>query len=431
MRNVLLLLIAGLAIGVAQDKPAEKQRTPKNDEEVKLLQTLGAEKDPSKLLADLDEWVKAFPDSAWNDLRPGMYLRVYQQAGKMREAFDKANEILASKPDDFEALTAVLRIGPTLNNNAPSPADLDAIEKAAEYVMHNQDKVFADSNRPDIVAATDWPKVKPYWGPQSRVILIAAYTARKDDDRAEAKLKQKAVEYPDDPIFPRALLDIYFKQIKEHHPEKQPLALFYYARAASIDPANKQKYMASFSKNYKTYHGSDEGLNDVVALAAANPVAPADFKIKSIVEITNDENKKKAEEDAANPAMAVWRTVKTGLTGDNPDQFFESVKDAGFPSTDGAMKWKAKIVNMKPPMRPKTLVVAIENAEGDVTLNVTDGPLAGNMQPGEEIQFYGIAKAYTKSPYMLTLDVTKDQIVGWTGKAAPARPPVNNKKKAQ
>jgi hypothetical protein len=417
MRNVLLLLIAALAIGAAQDPPAAKTKTPKSEAEATLLNTVGAETDAAKRLAELDEWVKQFPESDWNDVRPMLYLVSYEQLGKMEEALAKANEMLAAKPDDYQAVTAVLRIGPTMKT--PSPAALDVIEKVAEYVMNNADKVFADSNKPANVSAADWVKVKPYWAAQAPVILVTAYTARNDDARMEAKLKEKAAAYPNNPIFPVALISVYFKQIKAH-PEKQPLVLYYYARAAAIDPPNKQKYMTSFTKNYKAYHGSDEGLNDVVALATANPVPPPDFTIDSTVVIAQKKADAEAKENAANPAMAVWKTVKTGLTGDTADQFFESVKDAGFPSTDGSLKWKAKIVSMKPPMRPKTLVVAIEKVEGDVTLNVTDGPLAGNMQPGEEIQFHGVAKAYTKSPYMLTLDVTKDDIVGWTGKAAPA-----------
>src|SRR6202012_104961 len=106
----------------------------------------------------------------------------------------------------------------------------------------------------------------------------------------------------------------------------QPLVLFYYARAAAIDPPNSAKYMASFTKNYKVYHGSDEGMDDVVAMEKAD---------------------KEAGENAANPAMGVWKTVKTGLTGDGSDQFFEgSAKTALLPGKDPSgqeMKWKAKI----------------------------------------------------------------------------------------
>jgi len=436
MRNVLLLLIAAVGTVAAQDPPPAHQNTPKSPEEAALINGLAAEKDPNKLLADLDKWVKEFPDSDWKNLRPGMYLSVYQQAGKMREAFDKANEILAAKPEDFAALSAVLRIGMTLNNNAPSPADLDAVEKACEYIAANPDKVFADSNRPDTITAAQWPGVKPILNQQLPAILIAAYTARKDEARQEAKLREKAAAYPGEPRFALALAQMYLSQIKAH-PERQPLVLFYYARAAAIDgptadtAANRAKYTAFVNKNYKLYHGSDEGLNDVVALAKANPVAPADLKIKSTVEIAQEKADQEAKENAANPAMAMWKAVKTGLTGDNPDQFFEgSVKGSALPGQDPNtkqdMKWKAKIVSMKPSMRPKTLVVAIEKVDGDVTLNL-DMPLPGNMEPGSEIQFDGVASGYTKDPFMLTLDVEKDKIVGWTGK----NPVVHNKKKAQ
>ncbi len=421
MKKVLLLLIAALTVGLAQDKPAEKKKTPKDAAEATLINKVVAEPDGAKRLAELDEWVKKYPQSDWDDVRPMLYLLTYQQVGKNREAFDKAVEMTAATPNDFNALTAILRIGPTLNNNAPSPADLDNIEKAADYVMNNGDKVFAVSNKPTNVSAADWGKVKPYWGPQSRVVLIAALTARKDEAHMESKLKEEAAAHPTDTIFPLALLNVYYQQIKAH-PEKQPLVLFYYARAAAIDPANSAKYMASFNKNYKIYHGSDEGLTDVVAMAKADPVAPADFKIKSTVDIAEDKAKADAAFAASNPAMALWKTIKTGLTGDMPDQFFDgSVKDAALPGKDPAtqadMHWKAKIVSMKPANRPKTILVSIEKPEGDVTLILAEGSvLPGHMDPGEEIEFSGVAKSYMKDPYMLTLEVTKDQIVGWTGK---------------
>ena len=252
---------------------------------------------------------------------------------------------------------------------------------------------------------------------------------------------------PNDPILPLALLNVYFQEIKAHPDDKQiltskqPLVLYYYARAAEIDgpmaaaAADKQKYLASFTKNYKIYHGSEEGMNDVIALAKTNAVPPDAFKIKSTVEIAQEKADQEAKEAAANPAMALWKTIKTGLTGDNPDQFFEgSVKDAALPGKDPngqELKWKAKIVTLKPAIRPKTLVLAIENVQGDVTLNL-DAPLPGKMEAGETIEFEGVAKAYTKDPYMLTMETEKDKITGWTGKNVPStKKGVSSKKKAQ
>ena len=48
MKNVLLLLIAGLAIGVAQDKPAAPTKTPKSPEEATLINSVVAETDAAK-----------------------------------------------------------------------------------------------------------------------------------------------------------------------------------------------------------------------------------------------------------------------------------------------------------------------------------------------------------------------------------------------
>jgi hypothetical protein len=256
------------------------------------------------------------------------------------------------------------------------------------------------------------------------VVLVTAFKAHKDDAMLEAKLKEAAAAFPNDPNFDIELAKLYLTQIKAD-PKKQPLVLFYYARAAQIDgaeaapAAQKQQFMAFFNKNYKLYHGSDAGASDVLAAAKANPVAPGDFHIDSTVDIAKQQDAAQAAADAANPAMAKWRLLKTGLTGDTAAAFADAAKDSEFPGKDdagNALMWKAKIVKLTPAVRPKTLVVSVENPEGDVTLNVSDGPLPGKMEAGEEIQIDGLFKSFTPSPYMVTLEVTKDQIQGWTGK---------------
>jgi hypothetical protein len=53
------------------------------------------------------------------------------------------------------------------------------------------------------------------------------------------------------------------------------------------------------------------------------------------------------------------------------------------------------------------------------------------MEAGEELQFEGVAKSYTKQPFMLVLDTEPDKIVGWTGKNAPKASPGKGKAKAK
>ena len=201
-------------------------------------------------------------------------------------------------------------------------------------------------------------------------------------------------------------------------------------------PADARKKLADFTaKAYKTYHGSDQGLTDLMAMAKANAMPPSDFKIKSTVEIAQEADAAQKALDAADPAMAVWRTLKEGLTGTSGDAFLDSAKGAEFPGKDPGdasktLKWKGKIVSMQPAIRPKTLVLAVQNPAGDVTLKF-EMPLPGKMEVGTELTFSGVMDSVVKDPYMLTLTSDKEQIEGWKPEPAAPKKAVPAKKKAQ
>jgi len=100
------------------------------------------------------------------------------------------------------------------------------------------------------------------------------------------------------------------------------------------------------------------------------------------------------------------------------------LKDAKLP------KLKGKLVSHEPATNPKKLVIGISDAAlGEVTLVVAEkGFLPGKMEPGGEIEFEGVGKEFVKDPFMVTLEIEKESISGWTGtpaaKAAPKRAPV-------
>jgi len=114
--------------------------------------------------------------------------------------------------------------------------------------------------------------------------------------------------------------------------------------------------------------------------------------------------------------------LKAGLTGGDSATFFESMKDALLPgtATPGVTKFKGKIISMTPANRPKEIVLGIEKGDvGDATLKFEEA-LPGKVEAGEELAFEGVAKAFTKEPFMLTFEVEKEQLEGWTGKGGPA-----------
>lgn len=434
--KIALAFVAVLAFGVAQDppKPDPAKKVAKDQAEADLINSLPKETDGNKRLQILDKWSKDYPDTAFANERQEAYRDLYQQLNKPREAFNKSVEILQRDPDNFDSLRDIL-IDVFMLGNPPPPADLDTAEKAANRFIKDADTIFAPAKKPGYMTDAQFAQAKDPMKVYAQRTIAVIYVQRKDNPRAEVELKKAFEMQPKDSQVAQMLAGALLAQ-QQTDPKKTPVALFYYARAAGYDgegalpPANRTQLQGFLKRAYTTYHGSEEGLDKLVAMAKTS-TSPDGLKIDSVVEIAEAKAAAEARDAAANPVMALWKTVKTGLTGDNPDMFWESVKETGLPGNN--MKFKAKLVSMTPAIRPKTLVLAVEKPEGDVTLKF-EMPLPGKMDVGSEIEFNGTAKAYTKEPFMLTLEAEKEDITGWKPVAPPPSPkkaPGAIKKKAQ
>ena len=141
---------------------------------------------------------------------------------------------------------------------------------------------------------------------------------------------------------------------------------------------------------YKGYHGSDEGFNDLLAAAKAQADPAADYHIRTAGEIAlaqqQDQQKKDEAEAASHPELVLWKNIKTQLTGaDGATYFSSSMKDAQLPTLKG------KVVKLEPEVKPKTVVLALEDGTtADATLKF-EMPLAGKVDPGTELIVRGSA----------------------------------------
>jgi hypothetical protein len=251
---------------------------------------------------------------------------------------------------------------------------------------------------------------------------------RKDNAKAEADLIKALQMNPNDAQASYMLGSaILAQKDNQANPQKQLLAIFCYARAASytgagaLDAATQKAALTFATKAYATYHGSNEGFDKLLATAKTNALPPGSFEVKNVIQLATEKAAADAAAAAANPAGALWKTIKDGLTGDSASTFWDSVNDTLLPGgANGVNTFKVKIVSMKPEMRPKELVVGFENTTtGDITIKLEEA-LPGKMDVGSELEIKGTAKAYAKDPYMLTLQIDKDDmkdsIKGWTGK---------------
>lgn len=423
-KNRIVTMITALALGLSigwtlgAQTPDANAKKWKSQEEFDLANQAN-KATPQERIAILDKWKQQYAQSDYSDVRDSLYLITYQQTNNPRKAFDTAVDILKTRPNEFLALSAIE--GAIYQIMPPTPADLDTAEKTSKYLLDNMDTVFAPANHPATMTEAQFTATKDPMKAFAQRTLGYVYMQKKDHEKAEAELTKALTLDPTQAQFDYFLGSEILAQQKAH-PEKQPLALFYFARAASytgqgaMQPPGQKAALDFVTKAYKSYHGSDEGLANLLASAKTNGAPPAGFTVVSIADI----NQAKAQADEAkrqaNPMMAIWGDVKKELTGDNGSSYFEmNVKDSNFP------KMKGKIISMTPANRPKEIVLGIEKGDvGDATLKF-EMPLAGKMEAGEEVEFEGVPQSFSKDPFMLVFDVEKDKLYGWTGKNTPTK----------
>ncbi|MGA2269539.1 MAG: hypothetical protein ABSH44_13805 [Bryobacteraceae bacterium] len=433
---------AQAAGGQAAAQTAQPQKKVKDQGEYDIynnvLKDAGAQAWP-KLLQDLDIWAQKYADSDYKDERLYYYVQAYSGANQPGKELDIAGQLLAKDlktvfKDPKQVLT-VLYMTCVNIQKAPNPtADQTAAgDKAAHDLLDFVPVYFVAANKPAATSDADWTKtgkdLETLANGTLRIIamrpgmeLLQKYQAEKDPkycEPAEAALTKALQQFPDGAIIAYNLGRAQLCQ-RQTKPEKIPVAMYEFARAAAIDaslggstdPKAVDNYLTTI---YTNYHGADtDGLKQLKALAANSPFPPSGYKLESSTDI----DKRKEEEFRAKyPQLALWLGIKSQLADTNGQRYFdEQLKGSGVP------KLKGVIMDAKPACRSKELLVAVPEPgqqgtpQSVITLKLVKeekpDALTGKPDTGTEIQWEGVPSAFTKEPFMLTMDTEKASITG-------------------
>jgi tetratricopeptide (TPR) repeat protein len=225
------------------------------------------------------------------DAREQIDLLARLSGHQCREASDKAAEILRKHPDDFLALTSILGCidqlnSPEMSYNSLKLAYLDEAQAASLYLLENVDRIFADGNHPPMIPVDLFRKLKEPAEVFARRTLAHVYLEKKDPAKAVAELR-KALEI--DPTQAQLVYDLGTALLGQQTVGSNStfLALFYYARAAVYEgpnalPPEKRKATLEFVRRaYRSYHGSDKGIDQLLEMARWFASPPEDFRIDS------------------------------------------------------------------------------------------------------------------------------------------------------
>ncbi len=420
--------------------PAAKKKEVKDQGEFEIYnQAIKDANNPAKLLQDLDTWAQKYPDSDFKDDRAYMYMQAYSkvQPPQPLKVIEYGQQLMAkdlktvfpdpgSQPNILTVLFQTAWNVATLPN--PTPEQLALGEKAGKQLLDFIPTYFVPANKPATTSEKEWADARADIEKRAKLAMTTIKLApanqalaKNDCATAEKLYRQEMTESPDNAAVSYNLgraLSCLAKSNPDKSAEYATKAIYQFVRAAVVDPTlggtvDAKKITDYATGVYTQYHGSAEGLDQLRQQAKASPTAPEGFTIESSSAASARKQKEFAEK---NPQLALWMGIKGQLSDANGQQYFEGqLKDADVAGQGGKRALKGTVVEGRPACRSKELLIAIpepgqQGTKPEITLKL-DAPLTGKPAAGE-IEFDAAPRAFSKEPFMLTMETEKSKITG-------------------
>jgi hypothetical protein len=433
--------------------PAAKTKAVKDQGEFEIYnQAIKDATNPTKEIQDLDTWSQKYPESDFKDDRAYMYMQAYStmQPPQPLKVIEYGQQLMSKDlKTEFPGpeggrniLTVLFQVAwnvAALPN--PTPEQLALGEKAAKQLLEFAPTYFVPANKPATTSDAEWTAARADIEKRAKLALVAITLApanqalaKNDCATADAMYTKALGEYPDNAAVSYNLgraLSCEAKANPDKSADFATRAIYEFVRASVVDPtlggsADAKKITDYATSVYTGYHGSAEGLDQLKQQAKSSPLPPPGFTIESA---TAAAARKQKEFAANNPQLALWMGIKGQLADTNGQQYFEGqLKDADVAGQNGARALKATILEGRPACRSKELLLAVPEPgqkadRPEITLKL-DTALTGKPVPGETIEFDGVPRAFSKEPFMLTMETEKSKITGLKVEpcsAAPAR----------
>lgn len=398
---------------------------------------------PAKEIQDLDTWKQKYPDSDYKWDRLYMYIKAYStmnppQSEKIVEYGSQLmnqdmSSIFTGPAGKLTILDILYRVAtnvPSLPN--PSPDQMTLARKAATQLKDEANSYFVAANKPAGTSDAAWDKAKTDLLKAADHTLLtldvlpANQAMARNDCAAAEPLYVKALQDRPDSAYISYQLAKAMVCLQKTDPSMVPKAIYEFQRAAVIDPtlggscADPKALTAYADKLYTTVHGSDDGLAQLKDQVKQNPLPPDGFQVMTKEQV---QAQKDADFAKNNPRLALWNGIKGALTAPDGDQYFtDKLKDSAVPQLRGL------VVEAKPSCRPKEILVSVpaganqqQAGPAEITVKL-DTALTGKPEVGSEILWEGVPSAFTKDPFMLTMDAEKAKV---EVKTTPCTPPVH------
>ena len=260
--------------------------------------------DPGLKAAAMEAFVAKYPDSLVKIEALEQAMAAHQRAGDMAKLEENADSILKLQPDNVRAL-AILTF---LRRGRATQGDAKALANMLAGAQRGLDALPNWAKPADITDDTFAAMRKQMTAIFAGAIGFGTLQAK---DYAKARTYYRIAFASD----PNNLQDVYQLAIADLQMEPIDVdGLWYIAKATALAKGNdaaQQRILAYGKARYKKYHGAEDGWDDLLAQAAAQPAPPADFAraIKPAPSLAEFAVQAVRDNDPASLSFADWEIV--------------------------------------------------------------------------------------------------------------------------
>lgn len=388
---------AGQPAPAGQAQAAQKPEI-KNPAEYNAYINAIQQQNPAQKAQALEAFLQTYPNSVMKVDALELLMVSYQQAGDAQKMLDAATRVLQADPKDIRAL-ALLAYSYRAAASAGGPQMQDNLAKAQQYGQQGL-QALQTMQKPAGMSDADFTKLHNETGAIFDGAVGFAALQAKDYATAQKDF-QEAVGWESQPtiadIYPLATADLEAKPMN-------PAGFWFIIKAANMAQGSATQQILDYGKKkYIRYHGSDQGWDQLVSDAKANPsvMPPANFTVAaappppSPAEQAADLVKTKTP---VQMSFAEWELVLSSGNQQAADTVWNAIKNK-------AVKLQASVISAT----ASSVQLAgsdddIDAKKTDITLSMAK-PIPSRLtpQPGAMMAFQGTLASYTPNPFMMTM----------------------------
>jgi len=382
MKTLVLTLLLSAGCALAQ--------TWTDRAEFDLALAVRAQADPAARLQLLDDWKKKYPSSAMRQVRAELVLAAAQTLGDPARMFEAARELAAGDAKSLVGHYWITVLGPGSRNAAQRVAEIDA---SAKFLLASAPAAQKEQRAVEALA--------------HRTAGWAAWQ-RGDLEAAEKALRLALEAQPEN-----AQASAWLGSVIATQPAsaRQVEAIWHLARAAYLDgdgaltAAERREVRKLLDAVYTGYHGALDGLEEIGTATRASVMPAAGFKVESAGELAR--RRYEEELERTNPELLAWIRLRERLDGPDSEAQFQSLSGTPLP------RLKGYVIRCNSASKPKEVFLGLKDSALEEVVLKLDTPFPKCTEQGIALRFEGMAAAFTKDPFLLTVSVAQAAIEGW------------------